>query len=85
MNAGKSSQLKAWLWVIGQPCLGIPVRPSCFNTDLASQMKLTKPPLIHCFGKDEILHLKVQKVLKALKFRDLDTVKVSMHCYGNEF
>ena len=27
----------------------IKMRASCFDTDFASQMKLTKLPLIHCF------------------------------------
>ena len=31
------------------------IRTCCFDADFASQMKLTKFPLIHCF--EEILHL----------------------------
>ena len=45
-NAGKSSQL-------GKHAFGS-LRTSCFATDFASQMKLTKRPLVHCFDGKRI-------------------------------
>ena len=52
MNAGKSSQLEKRSFG-SQPCTTLLehvliVRTSCFDTDFASQMKLTKLPLTLC-------------------------------------
>ena len=56
-NAGKSSELGKHDFeplykfrTIVQIRHVIIMRTSCFDSDFASQMKLTKPPLIHCFG-----------------------------------
>ena len=38
------------------------IRTSCFDTDFASQMKLTKLPLIHCFFLMSIFSCIEQKV-----------------------
>ena len=58
MNVDKISQHESMVsvhWTISLGHITI-IRTSCFDTDFASQMKLTKLPLIHCFVLMSILY-----------------------------